>query len=107
VPFTHPFYDFVMTVADDGVSAGCGGGDFCPGSPVTRAQMAAFLPKSKLGANHLPPAATGSVFGDVLAGDPFAPWIEELASLGITGGCGGGNDCPSNPVTRAQMAVFL
>ena len=26
---------------------------------------------------------------------------------GITGGCGGGNYCPDNPVTRAQMAVFL
>lgn len=26
---------------------------------------------------------------------------------GITGGCGGGNYCPENPVTRAQMAVFL
>ena len=29
-------------------------------------------------------------------GNAFAPWIEELASLGITGGCGGGNYCPNN-----------
>jgi len=107
VPMTHPFYDFVMTVADDGVSAGCGGDSFCPASSVTRAQMAVFLLKSKLGPNHVPPAATGSVFADVPAGDPFAPWIEELASLGVTGGCGGGNYCPGSPVTRAQMAVFL
>ncbi len=26
---------------------------------------------------------------------------------GITGGCGGGNYCPSDPNTRGQMAVFL
>jgi hypothetical protein len=25
----------------------------------------------------------------------------------VTAGCGGGNYCPGNPVTRGQMAVFL
>jgi hypothetical protein len=30
-----------------------------------------------------------------------------LAASGITGGCGGGNFCPDNPVTRRQMAIFL
>ena len=33
--------------------------------------------------------------------------IEALAATGITSGCGGGNFCPNNNVTRAQMAVFL
>ena len=37
----------------------------------------------------------------------FADWIEELATEGITGGCGGGNYCPDAPNTRGQMAVFL
>jgi hypothetical protein len=36
-----------------------------------------------------------------------AAWIKQLAAEGITTGCGGGNYCPYNPVTRAQMAVFL
>jgi S-layer homology domain len=40
-------------------------------------------------------------------GSPFAPWIEALYAAGITGGCAGGNYCPTNPVTRQQMAVFL
>jgi S-layer homology domain len=74
---------------------------------VTRAQMAVFLMKSKLGATEIPPPATGAVYADVPASNPFAPWIEQLAAFGITGGCGGGNYCPNNPVTRAQMAVFL
>jgi hypothetical protein len=26
---------------------------------------------------------------------------------GITSGCGGGNYCPDQPVTRGEMAVFL
>ncbi|HNA88653.1 MAG TPA: S-layer homology domain-containing protein, partial [Anaerolineales bacterium] len=34
-------------------------------------------------------------------------FIERLYSAGITGGCGNGNYCPTAPVTRAQMAVFL
>ena len=32
---------------------------------------------------------------------------EQLASEGITGGCGTGIYCPDADVTRAQMAVFL
>jgi hypothetical protein len=47
------------------------------------------------------------MFHDVPASSPFCPFIEELARRGITGGCGGGNYCPSAPVTRQQMAVFL
>ena len=69
--------------------------------------MAVFLLKSKYGADYLPPPPTGTVFTDVPASNPFAPWIENLAALGVTGGCGSGQYCPNNPVTRAQMAVFL
>jgi hypothetical protein len=107
VPLAHPFYDFVMTVADDGVTAGCSGGNYCPDAPATRAQMAVFLLKSRYGASYAPPPATGTVFADVPAGSFAAEWIEALAGLGVTGGCGGGNYCPNASVTRAQMAVFL
>jgi hypothetical protein len=107
VPPAHPFHDFVNTIARDGITAGCGGGNYCPDAPNTRAQMAVFLLKSKYGSSHVPPPATGQVFLDVPASNPFAPWIEELFALGVTGGCGGGNYCPNAPVTRAQMSVFL
>ncbi|MEX0878929.1 MAG: hypothetical protein WD451_04270 [Thermoanaerobaculia bacterium] len=36
----------------------------------------------------------------------FANWIEQLADEMITSGCGGDNECPGNPNTRGQMAVF-
>jgi hypothetical protein len=32
---------------------------------------------------------------------------DALARRGVVGGCGGGDYCPSNPVTRGQMAVFI
>jgi hypothetical protein len=100
------FADWIEELAAEGISAGCGGGNYCPISPVTRGQMAVFLLKTEHGPTHTPPACTG-VFGDVPCGSQFADWIEELAAEGVTGGCGGGNYCPTSPVTRAQMAVFL
>src|SRR5262249_35749211 len=38
---------------------------------------------------------------------PFCPWIEELASSLLLAGCGPSLFCPSAPMTREQMAVFL
>jgi streptogramin lyase len=107
VPMSNQFYEFIENLFHNGVTGGCPGGNYCPSNPVTRAQMAVFLMKSKLGATEVPPPATGMVFADVPASNPFAPWIEQLAGFSITGGCGSGNYCPNNPVTRAQMAVFL
>jgi uncharacterized repeat protein (TIGR03803 family) len=100
------FADWIEELAAEGITAGCGGGDYCPISPVTREQMAVFLLKTEHGSSFTPPACTG-VFADVPCPSPFAPWIEALAAEGVTGGCGSGNYCPAIPVTRAQMAVFL
>jgi hypothetical protein len=108
VPQADIFHAYVEKLIRNGVTAGCGGGNYCRDSSVTRAQMAVFLLKSKLGAAYVPPDCTGTVFTDVpCTGGQFDPWIEDLADRGITGGCGGGNYCPGDPVTRAQMSVFL
>jgi hypothetical protein len=107
VPTSHVFFHWIETVYQVGVSAGCGNGNYCPDASVTRAEMAVFLLKSKFGASHVPPPATGTVFTDVAQGDFAAAWIEELASLGITAGCTGSTYCPNATVTREQMAVFL
>ncbi|MFY9552463.1 MAG: S-layer homology domain-containing protein [Thermoanaerobaculia bacterium] len=107
VPTSNQFYGFIENLFHNGITGGCAGGNYCPTNSVTRAQMAVFLMKSNLGATEIPPPATGTVFADVPASNPFAPWIEQLAGFQITGGCGGGNYCPNKPVTRAQMAVFL
>jgi S-layer homology domain len=53
------------------------------------------------------PAPGSPSFNDVPASDPGFQFIEALVAAGITGGCGGGNYCPDNTVTRRQMAVFL
>jgi hypothetical protein len=106
VPTSSIFHDDIIAVASAGITAGCGGSNYCPTSPVRRDQMAVFLLKAEHGSAYTPPACSG-VFFDVPCPGAFTNWIEELAAEGITGGCGGGNYCPSSSVTRAQMAVFL
>ena len=107
VPVAHPSYAFVENVFHNGVTGGCGGVNYCPDDLVTRGQMAVFLLKSKHGTDYLPPPCSGTFLDVPCPGHQFADWIEQLSAEGITGGCGGGNYCPDNPVSRAQMAVFL
>jgi hypothetical protein len=52
-------------------------------------------------------SAHSQTFGDVPTDYWAFDFIETLVDSGITGGCGGGNYCPEDAVTRAQMAVFL
>ena len=46
VPTNHPQFQFIEALADSGITVGCGGGNFCPDSPLTRGQMAVFLSKA-------------------------------------------------------------
>jgi hypothetical protein len=97
---------WIETLAAEGITGGCGGGNYCPAGPVRRDQMAVFLLKAEHGASYVPPACAGE-FADVPCPSPFADWIERLAAEQITGGCGGGDYCPASSVTRGQMAVFI
>jgi len=106
VPGNHPFYGFVTTLVRNAITVGVGSGNYGVDAPTLRRQMAVFLLKAKHGICYVPPACNGD-FADVACPSTFADWIEQMAAEGITGGCGGGNFCPANPVRRDQMAVFL
>jgi hypothetical protein len=106
VPASSPFCPWIEELARRGVVGGCGGGLFCPAASVTREQMSVFVLRT-LDPTMNPPPCTTPVFADVPASNPFCPWVEELVRRGVTGGCGGGNYCPTADVTREQMAVFL
>jgi hypothetical protein len=97
---------YIERLAAEGITAGCGGGAFCPGAPVRREQVAVLVLKAEHGAGYTPPQPRG-LFADVPVSSPFASWIERLAAEGITAGCGAGLYCPSRPTTRAEMASFL
>ncbi|MBK8620075.1 MAG: S-layer homology domain-containing protein [Anaerolineales bacterium] len=99
---------WIKQLAAEGITSGCGGGNYCPDNTVTRAQMAIFLLKAKNGSGYTPPAVGVSTGFNDVATDAFAAaFIKQLVADGITAGCGNSNYCPNDSVTRAQMAVFL
>lgn len=111
-PFTDDngsiFEADIERLAAAGITRGCNppGNDlFCPNMMVTRGQMAAFLVRA-LG-------YTDAGDRDLFVDDdrsPFEADIDKLATAGITLGCNPPlNDqfCPTQAVTRAQMAAFL
>ena len=108
VPLSNVHARDIERLAEQNVTRGCNppaNDRFCPGGPVTRQQMAAFLSR----AMALPPAPSAG-FRDVSAGSTFAADIDRLAAAGITRGCNPpANDrfCPGDRVTRQQMAAFL
>lgn len=110
VPVSDPFAPWIEDLYGRSVTGGCSvlPLKYCPAGVTTRAQMAVFLLRTKEGPSYVPPQATG-MFDDVPVSDPFAPWIEELARRGVTGGCSTLPPlyCPTQPVSRASMAVFL
>ncbi len=46
VPTNHPFFRFIEALVASGITAGCGSGNYCPDTPLTRGQMAVFLAKA-------------------------------------------------------------
>jgi ELWxxDGT repeat protein len=107
VPTYYFAWRFIDALVTAGVTGGCGNGQYCPETSVTRAQMAVLLSGARGGG--APPAATGTRFQDVPADYWAAPWIEQLAAEGIVGGCSTDPSlyCPDRVLTRAEMAVLL
>ena len=100
------FAPWIEQMAAEGITGGCGGGNFCPLNPVRRDQMAVFLLKGKYGSTFTPPPARATSPTSP-ARRPYADWVEKLAADEITGGCGPTTYCPLNIVNRGQMAAFL
>ena len=107
VPAGTYYSDAVALLDADGVLAGTGCAEgFCPGEVIDRKTMAVWLVRILDGTD--PAAVTTSRFDDVDVSGFHAPFIERMADLEVTRGCGDlSGFCPHRAVTRAQMAVFL
>ena len=111
-PATHGFNDVptnhfanlaVGWLVGAGITSGTSPGTYSPSQPVTRAQMAVFLWRAAGGPTPVGPHG----FNDVPAGHFAGTAVGWLVGAGITSGTSPGTYSPSQPVTRAQMAVFL
>jgi hypothetical protein len=100
----------IERVVKAGVTIGCAtspaGTQYCPTTAVTRGQMAAFLCRVK-GWTWLD--ASPPTFADVPKTNTFFGYVERLVAQGVTAGCATSPRlyCVNDPVTRAEMAVFL
>ena len=85
----------------EGITSGCNPERYCPENSVTREQMALFLDR----ALDLPSTSTDFYSDD--NGRTGEAAINRVAAAGITSGCGPSSYCPTQNVTRGQMASFL
>jgi hypothetical protein len=46
VQSSNPYAPWIEQLSEEGISAGCGGGGYCPDDPVTRGQMAVLFSKT-------------------------------------------------------------
>jgi hypothetical protein len=109
VPASHLFYRFVEALVHHDVTGGCTPATYCPVSSISRDEVAVFVLVAKEGPQYLPPACDPGMprFTDVSASSPFCRWIEELARRNIVSGCSPNAYCPTAPVNRDQMTVFV
>jgi hypothetical protein len=99
------FVDDIAWLSASGITTGCGPDTFCPTQDVTRGQMAAFLHRA-FGDLIPAPAPSGVTFTDT-TDSVFINDIQWLVDAGITTGCGPNTFCPTQNVTRGQMAAFF
>jgi serine protease len=102
VPAGSTFERDIRWMATAEITRGCADGRFCPADGVTRQQMAAFVVRA-LGLTE----TSSLTFSDVPSTSPFAQDINRLATAGVTLGCDSERFCPTQTVTRQQMAAFI
>jgi hypothetical protein len=120
VPRSQPFYRKIETLLHKGITLGCAPTQFCPGSEVSRGQLATFVARSiarlaaavpasgTVGDQPYDCSAGGvSLFSDVAPTDAFCKHIHYVASLNVDGGCEPGLFCPDASLTRLQMAAVV
>ena len=102
----------IAAIAAAGVTLGCDATDptlYCPEDEVTRDQMASFLVRAfGLDDPMFAPADPDPFTDD--DGSVHEANIAIIAGLGITLGCDAGDPtlfCPTDPVTRGQIASFI
>ena len=98
-PFTDTaedayYSDAVNALAGGGVFDGteCAEGMLCPGGAIDRKTMAVWTVRALDSGD--PAQIPNSRFSDVAADSFHGPFIERMAQLGVTAGCGDGTFCP-------------
>ena len=122
---SNPFCRHVHYILGTSVTTGCvPGSQFCTDNEVNRGQMAMFVARAVTGSDagvplvygpdpgtgksySCDPARPNSHFTDVSASDQYCRHVNYLWARNIETGYPDNTDLPGNPVTRANMSLFL
>ncbi len=99
--------DYIQSIWAYGITSGCVSSPlaYCPEINISRAEMAVYIERG-IHTSAFDPGTPPLTFTDTSTS--FAKyWIEALKMDGITSGCTPTTYCPTSPITRSQMAVFL
>ena len=80
---------------------------YCPDQAVKRSKSTQAWLKTLHGSSYQPPPASGTVFSDVSAAQPYAAWIEQAWKDGLIDACAAGQFCPEANYLRIQAAHTL
>jgi hypothetical protein len=100
---THPAYNAIRNLAQQGILQGYRDGTFKPGATVTRAELIKIL---VAGLHPKELQKEGRCFKDV-RDDWFAPFVCAAKRLAWVGGYTDGSFKPGNPVTRAEALKMI
>jgi hypothetical protein len=113
VPSSSPFNKYVSALHARGITAGCGGGNYCPTVDVTRAQVAVFMTQILVDSANIPTPESGATgYADVADNNPYRKFITYIKRRGISSvvrdTCfGSSNFCPDQALTRADAMVWI
>lgn len=99
-----PEEGYIEAIAAAGITRGCNppaNDRFCPDRTLTRAEMATILTR----ALHLETSPVDHFTDDDTSVHHTS--INAIAAAGITRGCGSERFCPTAPLPRREMAVFV
>jgi hypothetical protein len=100
-------FQWIQKLFELGITSGCGNGDFCPSENLPRDQAAVLVVRSQLGPQTPFDSSPVPYFSDVPPSAFGFPYIQRLRMENITAGCAAGTFCPSDPITRGDLAVFI
>ncbi len=97
-----PFADEINTLATYGIVEGDGAGSFYPQNTLKRGEVCAMLGTALgLAGNR------NQYFSDVPAEDPYAPYINAMAELGLVAGVGNGKFNPNGTLSQQEYFTIL
>ncbi|MHA2131785.1 MAG: FAD-dependent oxidoreductase, partial [Promethearchaeota archaeon] len=122
VPKGHWAFRYIQKMYENGITAGCGGGHYCPDNTITIAELAALIIRAKFNKKECNngPACEDfnypiypAYFEDVPPSHWAFKYVQKLYDNGIDiYGCGTDNEgnqiyCPTRIVQRSKFAQYL